>query len=150
MKRKIRLFFVAVLSILTLLPAYSYSAPATKLLIAMGQEPNSMDPSACWAGSADYQVSENYAEYLIDSIPSGELKPGLATAWKISPDGKVVDFTLRKGVKFHSGDLLTAKDVQFSFERGRAINSTVKTRLSLVEKLEIVDGRESYIDFQIW
>ena len=136
------------MSILTLLPAYSHSAPATKLLIAMGQEPNTMDPSACWAGSADYQVSENYAEYLIDSEPSGELKPGLATAWKISPDGKVIDFTLRKDVKFHSGDLLTAKDVQFSFERGRAINSTVKTRLSLVEKLEIVDDYHFKVYFK--
>ena len=75
-----RIFIMAVLSILTFLPTYSHSAPATKLLIAMGQEPNTMDPSACWAGSADYQVSENYAEYLIDSEPSGELKPGLATA----------------------------------------------------------------------
>jgi ABC-type transport system substrate-binding protein len=28
--------------------------------------------------------------------------PGL-TSWKVSADGKEIEFTLRKGIKFHSG-----------------------------------------------
>jgi len=40
--------------------------------------------------------------------------PSLAESWKESPDGKVYEFTLRKGLKFHNGDPITAEDVKFS------------------------------------
>ena len=38
-------------------------------------------------------------------------------AYKISPDGKKHTFYLRKGVKFHHGQELSAEDVKFSLER---------------------------------
>jgi peptide/nickel transport system substrate-binding protein len=149
MNGKRSLLLTAVLSILLWLPAHSNAAPANRLLIAMGQEPTTMDPSACYVGSADYQVSLNYAERLLSMSTSGQLKPGLATSWKMSSDGKVIDFTLRKGVKFHSGDALTAKDVQFSFEWGLAIkNRAVMTRLALMEKFVIVDDYTFKIYFK--
>ena len=43
-----------------------------------------------------------------------EQTPGLATEWK-RIDDKTVEFKLRRGVKFHNGDELTAEDVAFSF-----------------------------------
>ena len=76
---------------------------------------------------------------MLHRVPSGEIAPGLVTAWKIAPDGKKMECTLRKGVKFHSGDLLTTKDVQFSYERALAKNPSVKATLRSVERLEIVD-----------
>jgi len=45
---------------------------------------------------------------------SGE--KGLANKWQMSPDGLTWTFYLRKGVKFHDGVELTAKDVKFSIE----------------------------------
>lgn len=124
------------------------AAPEKKLFIAIGMEPTTIDPSACWAGSGDYQVVENYAEYLIYKAPSGDLKPGLATSWKMSPNGKEIEFTLRRGVKFHSGDFLTSKDVEFSFERGRAKSSTVKSRLRSVERFEVIDDYRFKVQFK--
>jgi peptide/nickel transport system substrate-binding protein len=44
-------------------------------------------------------------------------KTGIASDWNISPDGRTYTFTLRKGVKFHNGDDVTANDVKFSLER---------------------------------
>jgi len=43
-----------------------------------------------------------------------KLKPRLAQSWKrVSPT--MVEFTLKEGVRFHDGGLLTAEDVAFSF-----------------------------------
>jgi peptide/nickel transport system substrate-binding protein len=119
-----------------------------KLVIGVGQEPTSMDPSLAYTGG-DYPIVENYGEFLIYRAPNGDLKPGLATSWKMSPDGKVIEFTLRKGVKFHSGDPLTVKDVVFSYERGRTKNSTVRTRLRSMEKIEVVDDYHFNIHLKV-
>ncbi len=46
-----------------------------------------------------------------------DIVPALAEYWESSPDGKRYRFYLRKGVKFHHGEELTAHDVKFSLER---------------------------------
>lgn len=152
MRRIVRPFSLKMFLLFVLLmpslayPAYG-AAPVKKLMVGVGQEPTSMDPSLCYTGG-DYPVVENYAEYLISRNPSGDLKPGLATSWKLSPDGKVIEFTLRKSVKFHSGDPLTVKDIEFSFQRGRDKNSTMKSRLQSLEKLEVIDDYRFKLHFK--
>jgi len=58
-------------------------------------------------------------EHLIALDEQGNYVPELAESWSLSPDGKVWTFKIRKGIKFHNGDDLTAADVKFSFERLR-------------------------------
>jgi ABC-type transport system substrate-binding protein len=49
--------------------------------------------------------------------PAG-IRPGLATAWRTDPaDQKRWIITLREGVKFHDGKVMTAEDVVFSYDR---------------------------------
>ena len=48
---------------------------------------------------------------------------GLAEKFEMSPDGLTWTFHLRKGVKFHDGVEVTAKDVKFSIERMMAPDS---------------------------
>lgn len=43
--------------------------------------------------------------------------PGIAKSWTVSRDGKVYKFTLRKGVRFHNGELVTSRDVVASLTR---------------------------------
>jgi peptide/nickel transport system substrate-binding protein len=50
-------------------------------------------------------------------------QPGLATAWK-RLDDQTVELQLRRGVKFHNGDEMTAEDVVFTFSRERMFGET--------------------------
>ena len=36
--------------------------------------------------------------------------PALAESWAVSPDGLTYEFVLRRGVKFHNGEPVTAED----------------------------------------
>lgn len=56
-------------------------------------------------------------ETLLTTDDNGKLVPGLATAWKLSDDGKTVTFTLRDGVTWQDGDPFTSADVKASLER---------------------------------
>src|SRR5262245_41280270 len=56
---------------------------------------------------------------LVKSMPGSALAPSLAESWTVSPDNRTYEFVLRKGVKFHNGETLTADDVKFSMERYR-------------------------------
>ncbi len=49
----------------------------------------------------------------------GTYKPGLAQRWKVSDDAKIWVFYLRKGVKFHNGEKLVARDLVETFNRFR-------------------------------
>ena len=71
---------------------------------------------------------------LVKAMPDNPMTPSLAESWKASPDGRVYDFTLRKGVKFHNGDTVTAEDVKFSFDRYKGTAAaTLKERVAAVE-----------------
>jgi len=58
-----------------------------------------------------------FCDFLIGTDDNGNSVPAIATSWSLSPDGKEWTFKIRKGVKFHNGDPLTAEDVAFSIKR---------------------------------
>jgi len=71
---------------------------------------------------------------LVKPMPGNPFAPCLAESWTVSKDGLVYEFVLRKGVRFHNGDALTAEDVKFSFERYKGGGATaLKSRVAAVE-----------------
>jgi peptide/nickel transport system substrate-binding protein len=46
-----------------------------------------------------------------------KLVGGVAESWDVSGDGKSIVFKIRPGLKFHSGNPVTAQDVAFSLRR---------------------------------
>ena len=51
------------------------------------------------------------------------IQPCLAESWENIDDCNVI-FHLKKGVKFHNGDEMTAEDVKFTLDRARKSNQT--------------------------
>ncbi|MBR0651693.1 ABC transporter substrate-binding protein [Roseomonas terrae] len=73
------------------------------------------------------------------------VKPSLATAWQRTPDGRGWRFTLRDGVKFASGNPLTAEDVRWTFMRLLHMKEQTQQYLKSVDRVEVVDPRT--VDF---
>ena len=72
----------------------------------------------------------------------GGIGPGVAERWERAADGKSWTFYLRKGLKFHNGDPLTAQDVKFSLERimlPESISSGAAALRRAVEGIEVMD-----------
>ncbi len=74
---------------------------------------------------------------LAKPMPGNPMAPSLAESWSATPDGLAYEFVLRKGVRFHNGDPVTADDVKFSFERYRGTAaSTYKARIAAVDVVD--------------
>src|SRR5438876_7756348 len=74
---------------------------------------------------------------LVKPMPGKPMAPSLAESWSASQDGMSYEFVLRRGVKFHNGDVMTADDVKFSFDRYRGV--AAKVLRDRVGAVEIID-----------
>jgi peptide/nickel transport system substrate-binding protein len=93
--------------------------PPDQLIIGMNMNNLlSLDPAAM-TGNEVVGIVVNLYDSLVELDPNQltNVKPALAESWDISPDGKTLTFHLRKNVKFHSGNPLTADDVVWSMRR---------------------------------
>ena len=71
---------------------------------------------------------------VLKAMPGDPMAPCLADSCTMSADGLSYALSLRKGVKFHDGEPLTAEDVRFSLERYRgAAAKPLKERVAGVD-----------------
>ena len=71
---------------------------------------------------------------VVKPMPGKAFAPSLAESWSLSDDGLIYEFVLRKGIKFHNGEPITAEDVKFSFDRYRGSSSQpLKEHVATVE-----------------
>jgi len=82
-------------------------------------EPETLDPALGY-DTASNEIIQNIYEPLVfyDGDRTDQFIPMLAESWDISDDGTIYTFKIRSGVKFHGGQVLTAEDVAYSFQRG--------------------------------
>lgn len=75
---------------------------------------------------------------LINIDTKGKVSPGIAKFWHLHEDQLTWEFQLRKGIRFHNGDVLTADDVKFSYERllSKALNANSSWILMDIEGAE--------------
>lgn len=90
-----------------------------------------------------YSPNEMFAQAMLyDSLVmynnDGSIVPGLAEKWTVSEDGKTYTFTLRDGVKYSDGSLLTAENVKRNFDTVIA-NSEAHSWLEVVAVIDAVE-----------
>ncbi len=112
-----------------------------RLVIGMSLEPPVLDPTKNAAAAIREVTTPTIFEALGRIDRNGNVGPGLAESWTVSPDGKEYVFKLRPGVKFHDGEALDASVVKFSLDRLFAADSTnpAKSLYTDIDKVEAVD-----------
>ena len=108
-----------------------------------------LDPADTEGTIIPFMVLYALHDALVKPMPAGLSTPSLAESWTMSKDGLVYEFVLRKGVKFHNGDVVTGEDVKFSFERYRG--GGAKQIKEKVREVQVVDpGRVRFHLKQPW
>ncbi len=97
--------------------ALKQKAEGTVLKVGLDADPVSLDPQVQLSGGM-LQMSHWMFDPLVRWTQDLTFEPRLATKWERT-DELTMRFYLRKGVKFHSGNTFTAKDVKWSFDRMR-------------------------------
>lgn len=115
MKRK-ALLVVAVLTYLSLTVVVFSSLDRSSIIRMTEDWPTYIDP-AVGSSFSDCIAIVNLYDSLVFPNPDGSVRPHLAESWDVSEDNLVYTFHLKRGVKFHSGNELTADDVAFSMNR---------------------------------
>ncbi|MEP0521571.1 MAG: ABC transporter substrate-binding protein [Hyphomicrobiales bacterium] len=108
------------------LPAFADTPPNMLIIANRIDDITTLDPQESFefAGS---DVIRNVYGKLVNLDPadlSAGYTPDLAESWEVSEDGMTITFKMREGVKFHSGNPVTAKDAEFSLRRAVTLNKT--------------------------
>lgn len=106
--------------------AFAETPPNMLVIANRIDDITTLDPAESFefAGS---DVSRNVYGKLVNFDPlnlDAGYEPDLAASWDVSEDGKTITFTMREGVKFHSGNPVTAEDAEFSLRRAVVLNKT--------------------------
>ena len=84
-----------------------------------------MDPAESFEISAGEIMGNAYDRLIrFDVSDPSKLIGDTAKAWTVQPDGKTYNFELKDGLKFASGNPLTAEDVVFSLQRAVLLDKT--------------------------
>lgn len=117
--RKVTVFILAALVLFVVGSMASAATYKDTLKIALAYDISSLDPQigkemrACVISQ---QIFDTLVEWDEKGGIGSKIVPALATNWEYVSDTSV-QFTLRRGVKFHNGETMTADDVVYSIQR---------------------------------
>ncbi len=107
-------------------PAVFAATPKDTLVVAWAiDDIITMDPSEAFEISGGEMMGNAYDRLLrYDVNDPSKLVADLAKTWSVSADGKTFSFELKPGLKFASGNPITAEDVAFSYQRAVVLNKS--------------------------
>ena len=91
------------------------------VVIAIGSEPETLDPTQGWGHGNSPIVQSTLVKYTADLTFENDL----ATDYSLSPDGLTWTFLIRDDAFFTDGEKVTASDVAFTLETAKAAQGSV-------------------------
>ncbi|MDR7543388.1 MAG: ABC transporter substrate-binding protein [Armatimonadota bacterium] len=109
------------------------------LVYGLSVDPPDLEPHIN-SGASNGTVKMAVYEGLVKYWHGGRIVPALAERWGFVGQTQIV-FHLRRDVKFHNGDPVTADDVKFSLERilDPRTGASLRGPLSLIQSVEVMD-----------
>lgn len=114
------------------------------LTLPLAEAPTTLDPQIHALQAEDTVIYQIYEPLFLEGN-DGSLINVLVEDYTVAEDGSSVEFTLKSGVKFHSGDALTAQDVAYSLQRCEF--STLASALNAYATIDIVDDTHFTMNF---
>ncbi|MEJ5083700.1 ABC transporter substrate-binding protein [Ochrobactrum sp. MYb379] len=99
--------------------AVQAATPADTLVIAMSiDDIISLDPAEIFEITTSEMLTSTYERLVTTDIKDPtKIIPQIAESWTFSDDGKSITFKIRDGLKFASGNPITAQDAAYSIQR---------------------------------
>jgi peptide/nickel transport system substrate-binding protein len=116
--------------------------------VVLPEEPDSLDNCNSARSAVGRVIRQNVNETLIELDPNDStLKPRLATSWK-QMDATTWRFTLRKGVKYSDGSLLTPEAVSASVDKALSpkLDCNARTKMFSGFQIKVVKVDDQTID----
>ena len=108
-----------------------------------------LDPAETEAFSTPFMVMYALHDAMLKPMPAGLTSPSLAESWTEAKDHLSYTFVLRKGVRFHNGEPVTAEDVKFSWDRYKG--ASAKLLKDKVKEVQVVDpGQVRFVLREPW
>ena len=147
--RRTRLLVVLVSASLTALTALVVAPPATgsdaeptTFTVGIKQDIDSLNPFTGIVSSAYEMYQMNYDTLTDYAAEDFSAKPALAESWETSEDGLTWTYKLRPGMKWSDGEPLTARDVEYTFNRirnGKYEQTNYGNYVAAITSVEAVD-----------
>ncbi|MGD2172485.1 MAG: ABC transporter substrate-binding protein [Gammaproteobacteria bacterium] len=124
-KIRIILFGIAALFVAGTTPSQAATPADTFVMAKDIADIITMDPAEVFELTTGEIIANIYDRIMMfEPEDLQNLVGGVAGSWDISGDGKTITFTVRPGLKFHSGNPVRAEDVAWSLQRVVKLNKT--------------------------
>src|SRR5262250_1966131 len=142
------LVLVALWSLVAPLPGLA-AGPEGTLTVAVATFGNERWLPNLYVGAEDVVLKPMYENLLTRDPKTGQLSPLLAERWQMLDGGRSWRFVLRKDVRFHNGDPLTAEDVRATFatvaKEGSA--NSLAPEFRLIKSVEVENPQTLTVHF---
>ena len=138
---------VVLFSLLLIVPTWANAQaprPGGELTFAVAETPPSFDGHRETTFAMLHPVAPHYSTLLrFDPENYPKIVGDVAESWTVSRDGLTYTFKIRRGIKFHDGSPLTARDVKATYDRiifpPEGVASARKVLHAMVDKMEAPD-----------
>lgn len=110
---------------------------------------DSLDPHEVLAAGTK-EILFNVYEGLVKPDSEGNLIPAVAGQHEISEDRKTYTFTLREGIKFHDGSLVTVEDIQYSIEKCADIENRNPSIAAFLNVKEVRIKNDTQVEIELF
>jgi peptide/nickel transport system substrate-binding protein len=131
-------------------PAASKPVAGGDLTFAISSELGCIDPQQV-GNNDDIAIARQTVASLTTQDPkTGDIKPWLASSWKVNADASSFTFTLRTGATYSDGTPIDAESVKENFAGIQALGAKAtlgSTYLSGLKEVKVIDPQTVEVDF---